>query len=118
MADAVVGAGGGLVGAGGAFVQGPRVVFAADNFNRFNGPLGANWSVIQGAININTNQARCGIVGDSAAMWVGVGTFDPVNYYSQVLSVAAVNFWGPGVCMSAGSLDNAAWGAVTGSLHD
>ncbi|MBS1723750.1 MAG: PEP-CTERM sorting domain-containing protein [Armatimonadetes bacterium] len=58
---------------------------ASDNFNRADGPLGANWSDQVGAFRVQSNQAHSDVNGSNQwTKWVGGGN---MSYASAVASV-------------------------------
>lgn len=71
-----------------------RTSIATDNFNRANGPLGANWASLNNANGadpaIQTNVIGGAVAGGpggnaAAARWVGTGTFTDDQYSSIVI---------------------------------
>jgi hypothetical protein len=56
---------------------------ASDNFNRANGALGTNWTVITGGATIDTNVAETGGVGNDSASYWNADAFNG-NHSSQI----------------------------------
>lgn len=76
-----------ITGGGGGLVN------FSDDFNRADGALGSNWSVVSGAADVNTNQMRLQTGGftENLAIYVGQ-TPTTVNQYAKFVRVDDASF--------------------------
>jgi len=76
----------------------------SDDFNRANGPLGANWTVDVGTLTISSNRVLSGSGGGNAARYTG-GALASANHFSQCTCAVdrAVNDYGGPIARQASS---------------
>lgn len=77
-------------------------MIASDDFNRPDGALGSNWTLVQSTITIVNGRAISGSTTGSAAFW-NANSFNPNFHKSQVVSNTGINYWAPGVCLKPGA---------------
>ena len=80
-----------------------------DDFNRPNGPVGANWQILRGAFRVENNHGR-GAVGQTFAEMTWVGPqwdkdyFDTVGELDVFMTQPALNYSGPRLGIGAGEM--------------
>lgn len=87
---------------------------ATDSFNRPDqSPIGGNWSVEQGSIELFSNQYKSGTPSPSVARW-NADTFDS-NQYAQAQITAGAQSWFAGVAVRIAGGAATYYCAITGS---
>jgi hypothetical protein len=84
------------------FTEGPQLTqIASDNFTRANGPIGANWTVVNGGFNISGNTA-VGTGGSfNGAAWTGSAI--NADHYSTITIGTGTGFWAPATRVQSGA---------------